>query len=271
MRPRRDDLLDDYHKLSGDELSDRIMQAGAAELEVLLRHPRIAEKQIVLALANPRLPAALIREIGDDRRWTKSYDVKHALVRHRRTPRHIAVRYVKFLYLAHLTGLLDDHAVVPGVKRVAATLLAQRMPQVTLGERLTMARCGGRGVIASLLSDETPEVQQALLQNPKLSSRDVVSLLDSSESSPRLFHEVFQSRRWSREYRVRTALARNPRCPRSIALGVLSGLMRQDLRSLVSEEETPRLIRLAAEKVLSAREPKTQMESDVEGEPESES
>ncbi|MFN7973457.1 MAG: hypothetical protein U0166_14100 [Acidobacteriota bacterium] len=198
------------HRLDEDELSNLVMQATAAELELLLVHPRVNEKHAALAIANKSVSAQTLQRIGDDRRFTRGYEVKRALVEHPRTPRHLAIRFVKFLYLADLLRLLDSHQIAPGLKRFAESTLVSRMPQITLGERLTMAKGGGRGVVKVLKAEQDEIVLRALLQNPKLTSSDVVHLIESGRTPPSLLEDIGTSARWKVEYAVRFALARNP-------------------------------------------------------------
>lgn len=251
--PSGSDLASRFHRLDEDELSNLVMQATAAELELLLVHPRVNEKHAALAIANKSVSAQTLQRIGDDRRFTRGYEVKRALVEHPRTPRHLAIRFVKFLYLADLLRLLDSHQIAPGLKRFAESTLVSRMPQITLGERLTMAKGGGRGVVKVLKAEQDEIVLRALLQNPKLTSSDVVHLIESGRTPPSLLEDIGTSARWKVEYAVRFALARNPRTSRAIALGIVSSLLKRDLKELVRSESVPKVVRLAAERVLQSR------------------
>lgn len=249
----RADFVDRFHELSEDELSFHIQLAGPTELDLLLHHPKVTEKQVLLVLRNKHVTPKMLAHIASDRRFTASYAVRHHLVLNPRTPRHVAVRFVKFLYLAHLVKLLDDHQVMPGVRRHGEALLLQRLPQITLGERITMARTGGRGVIQALRTETEMRVVGPLLENPRTTTADVVTMMGAARAPIPLFEEIAGSRRWSRIYQVRLALAKNARVPRGLALGSLSSLLSKDLRDIEGSETVARLVRLAARRVLDAR------------------
>jgi hypothetical protein len=251
--PATGHAIDRYHQLNEDELSRLAMEAAPAELELVLHHPRLTEQHVLFALRNPSVTPRLLERIGMDRRWVKSYDVKHHLVQHPRCPRHVALRYVKFLYLAHLLRLLDDHKVVPGLKRHAEALLRDRLPQITLGERLSMAKSGGRGVIRVVRMDTDPRVLRELLQNPRLTTADVVGLVELARTPSAVLQALAVHRRWSAEYGVKLALARGAHVPVGLALGSLSSLLRRDLVELTRAPSSRPVVKAAAARVLEAR------------------
>lgn len=251
----RESLAERFHQLGEDELTTLTLTANGQELELLLHHPRLTEGHVLAMIRNKNVTVNVLRDIGSSRRWPKSYDVKHALTVHPRAPRHIALRFVKFLYLAHLTRLLDDHQVPPGLKRHAESLLGQRLPQVTLGERLTMAKTGGRGVIKVLRGEREPRVLAALLRNPRTTTRDVVEIVAGARTPPAAFAEIPTLERWSSNYDVKLALARSPRAPVGIVLGTLTSLRTPDLEELRTADGMRRLVRLTIERVLEERRP----------------
>lgn len=104
--------------------------------------------------------------------------------------------------------------------------------ELPAGVRTTAARARDRLLIDRLLHDRDPRVIRALLDNPRLVERDAVKIAALRPTSPEVLEAVAHHPRWSRNYRVRTALAFNPCTPTSIGRQIVRTLLRQDLLTL---------------------------------------
>ena len=120
-------------------------------LLALLKTPALVETDITVLLARKSLPTAVIEEICKRRDWLKTYALKKALACHPHTPRLVSLRLLKELYLMDLVQI----ALLPGVsvelKRNAEDQLATRLPQLPLGQKITLARRGPTRITGSLL------------------------------------------------------------------------------------------------------------------------
>jgi len=253
-KPRqKSGLLSRFSDLTADDLSARIPTAGPAELELLISHPKATEAQAQLVLKNRHAGRGVLRLIGDDSRFSRNYDVKRGLVEHPTTPRHIAIRNLKFLYLRHLVDLLGNPMTIPGLRRHAENLLKNRLPGISLGERVSIARTGGRSVIKILADEREPMVLAALLTNPKSTEEDVVKLISNGSCPVETLEAIATKRRFRNRYQVRLAFATHGHVPLSLALGTLSGLLDRDLRLLARDESCRALLRHAAARVMEER------------------
>ncbi len=102
-----------------------------------------------------------------------------------------------------------------------------------LGARKQAARTRDRFLLDRLLRDRNVDVIRNLLQNPRLTERDILLIAAMRPTRPEILELVASHPRWSSRYRVRKALACNPHTPSAIALSLLSTLLIQDLRFLV--------------------------------------
>jgi hypothetical protein len=84
----------------------------------VLQNPRIGDEEIIAVAKNRSVDDELLRMIGDQREWTKNYQVRHALVTNPKTPLAIALR---------LIGSLNDRDVrqLAKSKNVSATIANQ--------------------------------------------------------------------------------------------------------------------------------------------------
>jgi hypothetical protein len=126
-----------------------------------------------------------------------------------------------------------------------------------LGIRRQAARTTNRFVIDRLLHDKDYRVISQVLQNPLLVERDVVSIAARRPTRPEILEIVSKHRKWASRYRIRKALACNPYTPHQVSRRLLSTLMLQDLRDLLSMGAVPEALRNEARRILAERKPKT--------------
>ncbi len=103
------------------------------------------------------------------------------------------------------------------------------MEYIPLGERISMAKGFDMDRVCRLIPDPDPKVIRALLDNPRITEREVVRLTSRRPNAPEILEAVALHRRWNQRYRVRRAITLNPYTPPRIALILLTGLLRSDI------------------------------------------
>ena len=235
-------------------------------LFALLKNPAVAETEIALLLTRKNLPAAVIEEICQRREWLKIYAIKKALACHPHTLRLVTMRLLRELYLMDLVQI----ALLPGVsaelKRNAEDQLLIRLPQLPLGQKITLARRGPARVAGLLLAEGHPLVVPVALDNSHLTAAQILKVLAREGVPESVVQAVPQHRKWSCDYNVRLALVRNPATTLAVSLSYLPELTVSDLSELAApgivperlrkylEAETQRRIR-AGEKLAVNKEP----------------
>ena len=251
---------------TGEELAALLHSDDEDVLFALLKNPTLAETDIALLLARNNLPAALIEEICQRREWLKTYAIKKALAGHPHTPRLVTMRLLRELYLMDLVQI----ALLPGVsaelKRNAEDQLNTRLPQLPLGQKITLGRRGPARVAGLLLAEGHPLVVPVALDNSHLTAAQVLKVLARESVPESVVHAIAQHRKWSCDYNVRLALVRNPATTLAVSLSYLPELTVSDLSELAApgivperlrkylEAETQRRIR-AGEKLAANKEP----------------
>lgn len=135
----------------------------------------------------------------------------------------------------------------PGESRVGKAL--------TLGERKTLARSRDRFLLDRLLRDPHPAVIRNVLANARITEDDVVRLAARRPTFPDVQAEIARHVRWSIRPRVRLALVQNPFTPPSIAVPLLSLLVRPELDQVLGATDIPAIVRGAALDLLERRPP----------------
>ena len=122
------------------------------------------------------------------------------------------------------------------------------------GVRRSAARSTDRFKLDRLVHDRDHRVIAILLDNPRITERDVVKISAMRPTRPEVLTTVARHRRWSSRYRVRKAIALNPSTPAPIARRLVPTLLRQDLESLMDTGGVSAELRQHARALLAERE-----------------
>lgn len=237
---------------SGDGLSLRLREAGPEELLALLEEhaPRLEPPQVRQALRNPYFDARGVGVLAAQPRLLSFYEVRRGLALHPRTPEVLALRLVTGLFWRDLMELGADTRLRPVVRRAADLQLAARLPELAVGEKITLARRAGAGLLSHLRLDPSPRVMAALLDNPRLTEDLLLPVAHSDHTSPPVLDRIAADRRWGVRYGLRQALCRNPRTPVETALRLLPALRRDDLRAVAVDVRLAETVRRRARLLL---------------------
>ena len=238
---------------SPEELSLFLPSAPAAYLEGALSNPALGPSQVEPLLRNPAITSRMIQRISQNRAWMKSYEPKAAIVLHPRTPRAVAMNLVGFLRWRDLVRVVDRAVLAAPLRRTAERLVAFRLQELALGERIALARIASRGVINLLRRDESPMVIKALLQNPRLVEEDALAIANHVSTEAQVLRVLADDVRWAPRPSVQKAVARNPETPSQVALRIVRRLGSSDLKEMTRAPRVPALVRLAAQRLLEER------------------
>ncbi len=231
------------------ELARRLREAAAEELASLVeqRGEELSATEALGALRNPFLSTEVASAIARRPRAIASSEVKRTLAASPRTPEAIAIGLVSGLVWPDLAALGVDVRVRPTVRRAADLALAARLPGLAVGEKISLARRAGPGVISTLRRDPTPRVIEALLENPRLTEGLLAPALASDDASPAVLRLVAGNPRWGSRPSLRAVLCRNPRTPVDAALPLLVSLQRGELKAIIADSRLPLPVRRRAE------------------------
>jgi hypothetical protein len=221
------------------EFGEKVRDGSPDSLRALAQNPELDEGQAALLLARKDLPADLIEEIAKRKALLKSYAIKKALVLHPHTPRLVSLRLLRDLYLMDLVQLTLTPGALAELKRNAEEQLIARLPQLPLGQKITLARRGPGRVAGALLAEGHEQVLRVVLDNSNLSEAHVLKALSRAKLMPRVVEAISQHGKWSHSYNVRLALVRQPATTLSTVLSYLPELTVSDLRELTTPGVVP--------------------------------
>jgi hypothetical protein len=238
---------------AADDLGRRLREAAGPELEALVQE-RLAEIgpfEACQALRNPFADSALIEALAlGAPALLRSYDFRREVALHPRAPEILALRFVPGLFWLDLVRLGLDVRVRPLVRRAGDLRLIERLPNLAAGERLALARRAGPAVLAHLRKDPSPRVIAAMLENPRLTEGILLPLLCGDEVSAPVLALIAANARFGNRYPVRLAVAKNPRTPAGVAMGLLPGLRKPDLGAVSTDSRLAPAVRRRARLLL---------------------
>jgi hypothetical protein len=267
--PTNDLDRDRARTATGEELTSLLHHPSADVLLALLDNPALDETQLCLLLNRKDLPAEILEEVAHRKPLLRNYRVKRALAFHPRTPRLANLRLVRELYLMDLVQLTLLPGTSTELKRIAEEQLVARLPQLPLGQKITLARRGTARVAGALLADGHTQVISIALDNPGLTEAQVLKALSRENLPVGVVKAVAQHRKWSHTYNVRLALVRHPGSTLSTILAYLPELTVSDLRELAAPGIVSESLRkyLLAEIQLRMRKGEKSTAPDAAGEP----
>jgi hypothetical protein len=106
--------------------------------------------------------------------------------------------------------------------------------EMPLGLRRKAAREQNRHVLDRLLHDQNWRVIELLLDNPRITERDVVKIAARRPTQPAILELISKHPKWSGRYRIRKSIVCNPKTPYPLARSLLDTLLQQDIQEVVN-------------------------------------
>ena len=225
--------------------------------EAVLTSPRITEVEIVAIAKSHKLDDDLLRRIAANVQWLKNYQVRRALVNNPRTPLPIALKLVPTLLDADLKQLAKNAEVsedlIAAAERTAAERGTDRRPPVKpkaptdekkaksrfqeiqdmpVPDKIKLAMTGDKEARSILIKDSNKQVQEAVLDSPRISDMEIVAVANSRNVPDEILRKIAVNRQWMKNYQVRLALVNNPKTPLPMGLKIIGTLMVADLKRL---------------------------------------
>jgi hypothetical protein len=229
-----------------DALFSELLRAGesASRVRDFLAGHDMDELEMI-ALLRRAVPVRFLESVGTQPPWSEKRRVL-GVVRNPRTPRPLALRLVPALFWHDLAEVAASAFLTIAVRARAEALLVEMLPQMRLGERITLAKIATPALLPPLLADAEAKVTRAALANPRLREEGLVVALRQAAAPRALLEETSVSARWRDNYASRLALVLQPRTPLGIALAQISSFVPRDLRQIAETSGLRPLVQAAA-------------------------
>ena len=155
------------------------------------------------------------------------------------------------LYWRDLAETSENTRAHPALRRQAEQILTERLPEISAGEQIALARRASGRLIEAMCDSPDERVLRALLDNPRIKEQDAVRVGSRDEAPGEVLGWLARHPKWGIQRSVRMALMQNPRTPIPAALGLLAKLPREDLERLASDEDARQIVRVGAARQLN--------------------
>jgi hypothetical protein len=235
-------------------LATELSTSSPDDILELLADSNLNEAQLLLLLERKDLPASVLEEIGRHRDWLRSYRVRRSLAFHPHVPRILAVRLLRDLHLVDLMKISFAPVAVADMRHLAEDLIVSRLGQVTLGEKITLAKRASARVLAALIMEAIPRLFEPALRNPRLTESQVLKLLANDRLQERVVAAIAVHQRWESLPNIQLALLRHPQMSLDLANQILPRVTVADLKALLGVKTIPAKLRRAIETELRKRQ-----------------
>ncbi|HEV8198709.1 MAG TPA: hypothetical protein VGS03_01665 [Candidatus Polarisedimenticolia bacterium] len=205
----------------------------------------------LLLLRSRSLSVGLIRRIAATPEYVRHDRVRAALVLHPRTPRPIAIGLLPQLRWLDLLKATTTPSLPAPIALLAERLLTQRLAEMALGEKITLARNASEGVVRALRKESSPLLLRALLDNPRFRAEDALDLAEREDTPAAFLRLLAECPRFRDRVDLRRALAGHPSTPPQVALRLVLTMDGPELQRLLQHPSAPPLIRVASERRLA--------------------
>ena len=131
--------------------------------------------------------------------------------------------------------------------------IATQVARLSVPGKVELAVKGNREVRRMLSRDANSMVARAVIGSPKLSEDDVVSHAASSLTHEEVLRFIAESRQWTANRLVVSALVQNPRTPPPAAIRFLKSYQTSELRVLSQNRSLSAAVRQEARRLLAQR------------------
>jgi hypothetical protein len=120
-------------------------------------------------------------------------------------------------------------------------------------QKVKLARLGNKDARSLLVRDRNKIVAAAAIRSPKITDNEVETYARARNLSEEVLRIIAANREWTRSYRVKLALATNPKVKVAAAMKFLNFLQEKDLRSIMKSKDVPTPIAAHARRILQKK------------------
>ncbi len=125
--------------------------------------------------------------------------------------------------------------------------------KMSVYQKIKLARLGNREARGLLVRDRNKVVAVAAILSPKLTDNEIAAIAQSRNVGDEVLRIVANNRQWTRNYKIKRALASNPKTPQPLAIGFVSQLHDSDMLSLMKSKDVPSAIATHARRMLTKK------------------
>lgn len=200
-------------KSSPQQIEKLLYDQNEAVIGTLLNNPRLTENEVLKIASSPRTGARVLQTMARNPRWMPNYKVKLALIYNANTPGGLVLGLLNYLVLKDLEEVCQSSHLNRELREAADNLLRERILSLSSEERSALALGASIDLIKLLLENPTPLVLLGLLENPHLTTEEILLIAQDPRTPAEILERIGHNLQWAGERAVALALIQHPQCP----------------------------------------------------------
>jgi hypothetical protein len=148
----------------------------------------------------------------------------------------------------------EEAAPIPEAKKLNLT---QRVMKMSIAEKIKLATLGNKEARSLLIRDTNKLVCTAVIRSPRITDGEVLSSASNKAVNEEVLRIIYNSREFTKNYKIKMALLKNPKLPLSVGMKFLNSLRENDLKELSRDKNVPSALQTVAKKMIEKKnEPK---------------
>jgi hypothetical protein len=148
----------------------------------------------------------------------------------------------------------EDDDVAPEGKQQAIGMSFIKFDKLKIFEKIRLATVGNAYCRQVLIRDSNKLIALAVVRSPQMTDMEIVRAASSTTVCDDVIRFIAGNRQLMKDYAVKLALVKNPKCPLGSSLRFLNYLNQEDLKDLSRSKNVPGALAVAAKKLLATRE-----------------
>ncbi|MFN3476356.1 MAG: hypothetical protein ACK4Z6_02210, partial [Candidatus Methylomirabilales bacterium] len=132
--------------------------------------------------------------------------------------------------------------------------LLQMIKELTMGQKIALARKGNKEVRMILIKDPNELVALEVVMSPKITEAEILNIAQMRDVSEKVLRAIANDRRYRSNKQIVMSLLHNPKTPVGVSLGLgLTSLTDKELEGLAKSRNIPGALARAARAILDRR------------------
>jgi hypothetical protein len=145
----------------------------------------------------------------------------------------------------------------PPMEEAKKLSLTQRIMKMSIAQKIKLATLGNKEARSFLIRDTNKLVCTAVIRSPRITDGEVLSCATNKAVNEEVLRIIYSSREFTKNYKIKMALLKNPKLPLSVGVKFLSTLRENDVKDLSRDKNVPSALQGMAKKMMDKKnEPK---------------
>ncbi|OJH34627.1 hypothetical protein [Cystobacter ferrugineus] len=150
----------------------------------------------------------------------------------------------------------DEDPNPPPMEETKRQSLTQRIMKMSISQKIKLATLGNKEARSHLIRDTNKLVCTAVIRSPRITPGEVLSCAGNKAVNEEVLRHIYSSREWTKNYKIKMALLKNPKLPLAVGMKFLNTLRENDVKELSRDKNVPSGLQGFAKKMLQKKDEK---------------